>query len=104
MARTAPSPTDGGELRPKALAEQAYQALFETADEAICVLRLIFDEAGRAFLLAPLPDQRPLDRLRATGDLVPARAALADLPEPMALGPGLEPPSSVLDRLRRDER
>ncbi len=64
----------------------------------------ITDRGRPVAVLAPLPDQRPLDRLRATGDLVPARGALADLPEPMALEPGQEPPSSVLDRLRRDER
>jgi hypothetical protein len=55
-------------------------------------------------VLAPLPDQRPIDRLRATGDLVPAVADLRDLPEPLPLAPGHEAPSSVLDRLRRDER
>ena len=47
MVTTALSPTDGGELLPEALAGQTYQALFETSDEAVCVLRLIFDEAGR---------------------------------------------------------
>jgi hypothetical protein len=55
-------------------------------------------------VLAPLPDQRPIDRLRATGDLVPAGSDLKDLPDPLPLAIGQEAPSSVLDRLRRDER
>ena len=55
-------------------------------------------------VLAPLPDQRPIDRLRATGDLEPAGGNLNDLPEPLPLAPGQAAPSSVLERLRRDER
>ena len=55
-------------------------------------------------MLAPLPDQRPIERLRATGDLVSAGFDLKDLPDPLPLAVGQEAPSSVLDRLRRDER
>jgi hypothetical protein len=55
-------------------------------------------------VLAPLPDQRPIERLGATGDLMPAVADLSDLPEPLLLAAGQEPASSVLDRLHRDER
>jgi prevent-host-death family protein len=64
----------------------------------------ITDRGRPVAVLAPLPDQRPIDRLRATGDLVPAGSDLKDLPEPLPLSAGLEAPSSVLDRLRRDER
>ena len=64
----------------------------------------ITDRGRPVAVLAPLPDQRPIDRLRATGDLVPAGSDLKDLPEPLPLAPGQEAPSSVLDRLRRDER
>ena len=64
----------------------------------------ITDRGRPVAVLAPLPDQRPIDRLRATGDLVPAEADLKDLPEPLALSAGREAPSGVLDRLRRDER
>jgi prevent-host-death family protein len=64
----------------------------------------ITDRGRPVAVLAPLPDQRPIDRLRATGELVPAGSDLKDLPEPLPLAPGQEPPSSVLDRLRRDER
>ena len=64
----------------------------------------ITDRGRPVAVLAPLPDQRPIDRLRATGDLVPAGSDLKDLPEPLPLAAGQEAPSSVLDRLRRDER
>jgi prevent-host-death family protein len=64
----------------------------------------ITDRGRPVAVLAPLPDQRPIDRLRATGDLEPAGSDLKDLPEPLARAPGQEAPSSVLERLRRDER
>jgi prevent-host-death family protein len=64
----------------------------------------ITDRGRPVAVLAPLPDQRPIDRLRATGDLEPAGADLKDLPEPLPLAPDQEPTSSVLERLRRDER
>jgi prevent-host-death family protein len=54
--------------------------------------------------LAPIPDQSPLDRLRTSGDLTAAQSELRDLPEPLSLPPGEEPPSRVLARLRRNER
>jgi len=64
----------------------------------------ITDRGRPVAVLAPIPNQRPMDRLRATGDLKPAGADLNDLPEPLPLAPGQDAPSSVLDRLRRDER
>jgi prevent-host-death family protein len=64
----------------------------------------ITDRGRPVAVLAPLPDQRPIDRLRATGDLEPAGGNLNDLPEPLPLAPGQAAPSSVLERLRRDER
>jgi prevent-host-death family protein len=64
----------------------------------------ITDRGRPVAVLAPLPDQRPIDRLRATGDLVHASSDLNDLPDPLPLAIGQEAPSSVLDRLRRDER
>jgi hypothetical protein len=54
-------------------------------------------------MLAPRPED-PVERLCACGDLQPAEDDLADLPEPFPLPPGVEPPSAVLARLRRDER
>jgi prevent-host-death family protein len=64
----------------------------------------ITDRGRPVAVLAPLPDQRPIDRLRATGDLVPAGADMKDLPEPLPHAAGREVPSSVLERLRHDER
>ncbi|HEX7951055.1 MAG TPA: type II toxin-antitoxin system prevent-host-death family antitoxin [Candidatus Limnocylindrales bacterium] len=64
----------------------------------------ITDRGRPVAVLAPLPNQDPIERLRATGDLEPARADLKDLAEPLPLAPGQENPSSVLDRLRRNER
>jgi len=71
-------------------------------------------EAGETFevtdrgrpiaILSPLPEPSPLGRLRASGDVTPGRGSLDDLPEPLRLAPGQEPPSRVLARLRRDER
>lgn len=55
-------------------------------------------------LLGPLPDGSALERLRATGDVDPASGSVNDLPEPLELAPGTEPPSQALARLRRDER
>ena len=63
----------------------------------------ITDRGRPVAVLAPLPEH-PLERLRALGDLQDSDRHLADLPEPLPLAPGCEPPSSVLARLRRDER
>lgn len=64
----------------------------------------ITDRGRPVAVLAPLPNQRPIERLRATGDLEPASADLSDLAEPLPLAAGQEPPSRVLEQLRRDER
>ena len=64
----------------------------------------ITDRGRPVAVLAPLPNQRPIERLRVSGDLEPAGSDLKDLPEPLPLAPGQEAPSSILDRLRRDER
>jgi len=63
----------------------------------------ITDHGRPVAMLMPLPAD-PLDRLRASGDLQDAEGDLADLPEPLPSAPGSELPSSVLARLRRDER
>jgi prevent-host-death family protein len=64
----------------------------------------ITDRGRPVAILTPLPDRSPIELLRATGDLLPARHDVDDLPDPLPLEPGQEPPSSVLERLRRDER
>ncbi|MGO9904333.1 MAG: type II toxin-antitoxin system Phd/YefM family antitoxin [Solirubrobacteraceae bacterium] len=63
----------------------------------------ITDRGRPVAVLAPLPAD-PLDRLRAAGDLAGGEGDVADLPEPLPLPTGTELPSSVLARLRRDER
>lgn len=63
----------------------------------------ITDRGRPVAVLAPLPDD-PLAQLRATGDLAAAERELEDLPQPLALTAGQEAPSSVLARLRSDER
>ena len=55
-------------------------------------------------ILSPPPEGNPLDRLRALGEIDPATADLDDLPDPLVLAPGIEQPSDVLRRLRKDER
>jgi prevent-host-death family protein len=64
----------------------------------------VTDRGRPVAVLAPLPDRRPLERLRSAGDVNAARGDLAELPPPLPLTPGHEAPSAVLARLRRDER
>jgi prevent-host-death family protein len=63
----------------------------------------ITDRGRPVAVLAPLPRDQ-VARLRAGGDLFGSEGNLADLPEPLRLPAGAEPPSSVLARLRHDER
>ncbi len=63
----------------------------------------ITDRGRPVAMLTPLPED-PLERLRASGDLQPSEGNLSDLPQPLPASPGSEAPSSVLARLRRDER
>ncbi len=64
----------------------------------------ITDRGRPVALLGPILDNGPLARLRATGQVQAAQASLDDLPEPMQLEVGTEPPSVALKRLRSDER
>ena len=64
----------------------------------------VTDRGRPVAVLAPFPDQGGLERLRAAGDVEPAVGTLDDLPEPLTLEAGEEPPSRVLARLRADER
>jgi prevent-host-death family protein len=63
----------------------------------------ITDRGRPVAMLTPLSED-PLTRLMASGDLEASEGTLADLPEPLTLPDGSESPSSVLARLRRDER
>ena len=62
----------------------------------------ITDRGRPVALLSPIPGPSMLERLRASGDLVPATNDT--LPEPVDPQPGADVPSSVLARLRDDER
>lgn len=64
----------------------------------------VTDRGRPVALLTPIPDVPPLEQLRAAGEVDEATSDFGDLPDPLELGPGQEPPSSVLKRLRADER
>ncbi len=64
----------------------------------------ITDRGRPVAVLAPLSDLAPTDRLRASGDLMPAAGSLDDLPAPLKLVKGQDSPSKVLARLRAHER
>lgn len=64
----------------------------------------VTDRGRRVAILAPAPEGSALDRLRALGDVEPAKGDLDDLPEPLVLARGIERPSEVLRRLREHER
>ncbi len=64
----------------------------------------VTDRGRRVAILAPPPDTTTLDRLRALGDVEPAKGDLDDLPDPLVLAPETEHPSAVLRRLREHER
>ncbi|MDP9464788.1 MAG: type II toxin-antitoxin system prevent-host-death family antitoxin [Actinomycetota bacterium] len=64
----------------------------------------ITDRGRPVALLSPLPVGNPLDRMRSAGEVEVATEDSSDLPEPLVLASGVEPPSAVLRRLRRDER
>ncbi len=64
----------------------------------------VTDRGRPVAVLSPPPEGSPIERLRALGEIEPATADLDDLPEPLVLPRGIERPSAVLRRLRRDER
>ncbi len=64
----------------------------------------ITDRGRPVALLSPLPTGSPYRQLRAEGQIELASGELEDLPEPLPLPPGQESASSVLARLRADER
>ena len=64
----------------------------------------VTDRGRRLAILSPAPEGSPLERLRALGEVEPARGDLDDLPAPLALPRSSERPSDVLRRLRRGER
>lgn len=84
------------ELRQRASELLRRVALGETIE--------VTDRGRPVALLSPPPEGSPLDRLRASGEVESGSGDLEDLPDPIVLAPGIELPSDVLRRLRRDER
>jgi len=65
----------------------------------------VTDRGRPVALLSPVPQHgSPLERLRELGDVTAATRDVRDLPPPLPLPRGMEPPSQILARLRRDER
>jgi prevent-host-death family protein len=64
----------------------------------------VTDRGRPVAVLAPLPEAGRLEQLRAAGEVVPAAGSLNDLPLPLAVPDGKESPSTILARLRRNER
>lgn len=64
----------------------------------------VTDRGRPVAVLAPMPAGDPLERLRASGEVIPATGDLEELPEPIPLEDGQELPSVILARLRHDER
>jgi prevent-host-death family protein len=64
----------------------------------------VTDRGRPIALLTPIPEAPPLERLRAAGDVDAALGSMDDLPAPLALAPGQEAPSTILARMRADER
>ena len=63
----------------------------------------ITDRGRPVARLTPLPEGTPLEQMRSSGEIDPASGHIDDLPEPITLPNGVEPPSAALGRLR-DER
>jgi prevent-host-death family protein len=64
----------------------------------------VTDRGRPVALLTPVPEAGPLERLRAAGEVTLPAGDRSELPKPLPLAPDQEPPSTVLERLRRDER
>jgi len=64
----------------------------------------VTDRGRPVALLTPVPQAGPMERLRAAGEVTAPSGAAGELPVPLPLPPGCEPPSAVLARLRADER
>jgi prevent-host-death family protein len=64
----------------------------------------VTDRGRPVALLTPIPEAPPLERLRAAGDVDAALGSMDDLPAPLPLAPGQEAPSTILARMRANER
>lgn len=64
----------------------------------------VTDRGRPVALLTPVPQAEGLERLRADGEAVPAQESLDTLAEPLTIPKRAELPSTMLSRLRNDER
>jgi prevent-host-death family protein len=64
----------------------------------------ITDRGRPVARLTPLPTGTPLKQMWASGEIDPGSGDIDDLPEPLILPDGVEPPSVALARLRNQER
>ncbi len=64
----------------------------------------VTDRGRPVAVLAPLPDRRTLDQLRAAGDITPATAQLDDFRDSLTTPADQPTASEMLARLRNDER
>jgi len=64
----------------------------------------VTDRGRPVALLTPIPQLSELEKLRAAGDVDPADGDLEDLGAPLEPDLGQQLPSSLLNRLRADER
>ena len=64
----------------------------------------ITDRGRPVARLAPLPEGTPLEQMRSSGEIDSASADIDDLPEPITLPASVESPTSVLRRVRSEER
>jgi prevent-host-death family protein len=63
----------------------------------------VTDRGRPVAVLAPIPGQGPLERLLASGDLIPGRSRGESFPAPLPLPRAMEAPSKILER-QREER
>jgi prevent-host-death family protein len=64
----------------------------------------ITDRGRPVAVLSPLPPGSPYQRLLAEGEIARAAREFGELPDPLPIPSGQESASSVLGRLRSDER
>lgn len=64
----------------------------------------VTDRGRPVAVLAPLPPEGGLERLRSAGDVDAAAGSLDELPPPLVIEAGELTPSQVLASLRDDER
>jgi len=64
----------------------------------------ITDRGRPVAVLSPLPRGSPYRRMLVEGEIVRASRETGELPKPLTPSPGQESASSVLARLRSDER